>query len=390
MIYLDNASTSFPKPPAVIAGVTDYLKNFAVSPSRGSHLLAKHAESIVTDTRQLIANLLGVANRSHIVMCSNATHALNIVIKGALSQQDHVLICNYSHNSVLRPIESLARKKIIKYDVFNIDAFGKVNVHSIESKIKPNTKMLILNCASNVIGVKAPVKLISEICKRHNILLLLDVTQAILYDEINNASLQADFIAGTGHKSLLGPTGSGFLYVRDPNIVSPLIEGGSGGISSVSPVHPQILPHKFEAGTLNMLAIAGLHAGLLYITKIGAQKIAQHTMELTRYLWQNLQDIPEITLYGSNDFTSKVPVVSFTIDLLLATEAAFIYEKKYEICIRAGIQCAPLLHRLIGTFPVGTIRASPGAFNTKEDIDQFVLATKQIIYEVTHGKTGTG
>ncbi len=389
VIYLDNASTSFPKPPQVVSAITDYLTNFAVSPGRGSHSLAKKSEVIVTETRQMLASLLNVPRSEHIVLCNNATHALNIVIKGYLQAGDHVLACNYSHNSVLRPLESLARSKIIEYDVFKIDSNGQLNSLELAKLVRPNTKMIIVNYASNVIGVKAPVQAISDLCKGRNIKLLLDVTQAIVYEEINVHQLSVDFVAGTGHKSLLGPTGSGFLYIKDPDIIRPLMEGGSGGISSISPVHPKLLPYKFEAGTPNMLAIVGLHAGLNYILRMGRLSIAKHSLSLTKYLWQELESIPEISLYGTSDFNSKVPLLSFTVKSMLTSELAYIYDNDFGICIRSGIQCAPQLHKSLGTSPTGTIRVSPGAFNTEEHIDVFIHATKQSIYGVKYGKTGT-
>lgn len=390
MIYLDNASTSFPKPPQVIQTLGNYMQHFAVSPGRGTHYLAQQAEEMMLETRQLVANLLNVASSDHIVFCNNATHALNIVIKGGLTQGDHVLTCNYSHNSVLRPLESLSRQNIITFDMFTIDANGAFDLAAVERQIKPNTKMIILNYASNVIGVKAPVQVVAEICKKHKILFLLDVTQAIIYEEIDINKLPVDFLAGTGHKSLLGPTGVGFLYVKNPDHLRPLMEGGSGGISSISPIHPKMLPYKFEAGTPNMLSIIGLHGGLTYIFAEGRQKLASHSLSITKYLWEKLAAIPEIKLYGTSEFNSKVPVVSFTVQSLLTSELAYIYDHKYKICIRSGIQCAPLLHKFLGTAPTGTIRVSPGFFNTQEHIDAFITATKETIYGVKYGKTGTG
>lgn len=389
MIYLDNASTSFPKPPQVVNAIADYLNNFAVSPGRGTHFLSQRAEEIVIETRQILADMLHISNKDHVILCNNATHALNMAIKGSLGEGDHALTCNYSHNSVLRPLESLARKNVISYDVFQIDSNGMLDQLELESMIQSNTKMIIVNYASNVIGVKAPIHLISDICKKYQILFLLDVTQAIVYEEINVSKIYVDFIAGTGHKSLLGPTGSGFLYVRDADTIIPLMEGGSGGISSISPIHPKLLPYKLEAGTPNMLSIVGLHAGLSYICKQGRQNLANHSLWLTKYLWQKLSCLPEITLYGSSNFNDKVPLLSFTVNSLLTSELAYMYDQKYGICIRSGIHCAPQLHKYLGTSPTGTIRVSPGVFNTEEHIDEFIIATKKSIYGVKYGKVST-
>lgn len=387
MIYLDNASTSFPKPEVMLPAISNYLQNFAVSPGRGAYRLAEQAENIVDETRQMLADLLGVKNKKYMVICSNATHALNIVIRGGLLAGDHVLVCDYSHNSALRPLESLARTGVITYDVFHIDENGDVNIEDFESKIKPNTKMLVLNHASNVIGVKATVSLMTAICKKHNILCLLDVTQSIIYENINVNELNVDFVAGTGHKSLLGPTGCGFLYVKNPNHLTPLMEGGSIGLGSIGQVHPRILPHKFEAGTLNMLSIVGLHSSLSYIESKGGRNIARHALQLTSYLWDSFSQLCEVRLYGTDDFSKKVPVISFTVDGVLTNELAYKYDKNYQICVRGGLQCAPLVHKHLKTFPSGTIRVSPGFFNTKEQMDEFIKATKEIIHEVRHVKT---
>lgn len=387
MIYLDNASTSYPKPQLVMDGIHKYMNNFGVSPNRSMHKLANQASILLDETRQMIADLIKAEDKNHIVFTNNATHALNFAIKGVLKQEDHVLVCNYSHNSVLRPLEHLKRLNKINYDFFEIDQNGDIDFNAVKSKIRSNTRLVIMNHASNVIGVKSSSKEMSKFCKKHDLLFLLDVTQSIIYEPINVKEEDIDLIAGTGHKSLLGPTGVGFLYVKDAASIESLMEGGSGGTSSLSPIHPMQLPHKLECGTLNMTSISGLHGALSYIFEESIGTISSHSLDLIKILWKKLDDIDEIVKYGTSNFGKKVPILSFNIKNILPSEAAYRYNADFGICVRAGIQCSPKLHHYIGTLPTGTIRVSSGPFNTTDHIKVFIEATKKLIKEGNYNKT---
>lgn len=386
MIYFDNASTSFPKPQEVVKNICHYLEKCGVSPGRGAYPLSEQAEEIVSETRSLLNEFLGGENENHVVFTQNATHSLNLAIKGFLKQGDHVLVCSYSHNSVIRPLENLKRKGVITYDVFELTSDGFVDLEALNQKILPTTRLLIANHASNVIGVISPIIAIGELCRSKSIRFLLDSTQSLGYCPISLKSMPIDILVGTGHKTLMGPSGIGFIYLKYPREIGSLFEGGSGGNLSSSPFHPIQMPYKFEAGTINTTCIAGLKGGLTYLKNRGSDSIRRDAMELTEYAWKQLENINEVVLYGTSDMSKKVPIISFTIKGTLPSEMAYLYAQN-NICLRAGIQCAPLVHHSIATLPTGTLRISFGHLNTKDEIDTFIHLTKLIIAEKKYGKT---
>lgn len=378
MIYFDHASTAFPKPKELIEEMQFYLKNIAASPGRGSFDSQKNSKDYVECVREKIASLFCISNSSHIIFTSNATHSLNIVLKGYLKDNDHVLICSYSHNSIIRPLEQLKKDKNIRYDVFYIDEEGQPSFSDIEKRICPETALVIFTHASNVLGVRQQFEDLLPYFKQHQIPVLVDVAQTAGILPLDVDALDIDFIAGTGHKTLLGPSGMGFLYLKNPELVEPLITGGSGGTSS-SLHHPEIMPAKFEAGTLNYMGIAGLAGGLKALEAAcpdTALSVAQHA-------WTQLKQLPGITLYGSSDFNKKIPLISFSIQGLIPKTIEEILAHEYRISTRAGLQCAPFCHRMNKTFPQGTLRISFGHTNTKQQVDIFISAIKEIIY----GKT---
>jgi cysteine desulfurase family protein len=386
MIYFDNASTSFPKPNEVANEIFNYIQNFGVSPGRGAYPMAEKAAELVTETRALLQSVIGAPRAEDIVFTLGATHSLNIAINGYLKPGDHVLICSWSHNSVIRPIDTLKRKGVITYDVYNIDDNGKISMDAFKSLIKDNTKMVICNHASNVIGVIASIDEITSLCQSRGIKFMLDCTQSLGYVPIDVSRDPIDFLAGTGHKTLLGPSGVGFLYVKDSTTLDPLMVGGSGGNHSTSPYHPIQMPHKFEAGTLNTTCIAGLKGSLEYICSHGFKNIAARSMHLLNYLITTMSGIDEVILYGTLDLNTKVPTLSFNLANKLPSEAAHLYEER-GFCLRSGIQCAPLIHKTLRTLPTGTLRISLGHYNTEDEIDLFIAATKNIITEEMYAKT---
>lgn len=382
MIYFDNASTSFPKPERMVASMHQYLTEFGVSPGRGAHALADRTEELVATTRSKLSEMIGGEKPNHLIFTNNATHALNIVIKGFLKHGDHVLICSYSHNSVIRPVDTLKRKGTITYDVFSIDSQGNVDLEAFKKGFKHNTRLVICSHASNVIGVISPILQLATVCRSLGAAFLLDCTQSLGYAPISLKTMPIDFLAGTGHKTLLGPTGTGFLYVRDPQSLEPLEEGGSGKNYSLSPFHPSQMPYKFEAGTMNAAGIAGLKGALDYISDRSFEAIASQAMGITQYAWDQLREIEEVLLYGTEEMTSKVPIISFNLIGALPNEIAYLYNELYGICLRSGIHCAPLIHKALGTLPTGTLRISVGHFNTYDEVDRFIAATKEIIRRV--------
>ena len=387
MIYLDNASTSFPKPKSVANSIYEYLCSYGVSPQRGSYHMAEQAEMVVQKTRSLLAELLGASSENSIVFTNNATHSLNLAIKGTLQANDHAIICSYSHNSIIRPLETLKRTLGISYDVIEVSPNGSINLQDVQCKIKPNTKLACFTHASNVVGVVSQYEPAACFCRSKNIQVLLDCTQSIGYCPISVETMPIDLLAGTGHKTLLGPSGIGFLYVKNHKSLSTMVEGGSGGNYSLSPFHPSQMPYKFEAGTPNTTGISGLKGALEYIQKVSFEQIVNTSMNLLHLAWNTLSELKEATLYGAGPLQcKKVPIISFTLSGTLPTELAHQYDEA-QICLRTGTQCSPLIHKTLGTLPTGTIRIGIGHYNTPRDIDLFIQTTKSIIRKTHYAKT---
>lgn len=381
MIYFDHASTSYPKPREVINGISEYLENIGVSPGRGSYAAQDLAAHCVDQTRKQIADLFGIHDSAQIVFTNNATHSLNIILKGYLKENDHVLVCSYSHNSVIRPLEHLKRLKNIHYDFFHVDQDGNIDVNQLKKLLRPNTVLAVLNHASNVLGVRSKFEKILPFFLEQKIATLLDVAQTAGIIPLQVETLGIDFVAGTGHKTLLGPSGIGFLYLKDADIVSTFLEGGSGGNSSSSPIHPEVMPEKFEAGTINYMGVAGLSSAMTMGLKISYEKMMHDCLLTTEYAWRQLSLLPEIQLYGSSDIAQKVPIISFCAFSIPPQTIAQILDKKYTIAVRAGLQCAPMCHKQVGTYPAGTVRVSFGHTNSFGEVDYFIDAMKQILRE---------
>ncbi len=380
MIYLDNASTSWPKPSALIEEMDIYLKEIGVSPLRGSYSKTEEGDFFISNVRRKLSNLFNINNPNQISFTLNATHSLNIVLKGLLKAGDHVVLSNFEHNSVIRPLEKLMRSSGIFYSIYESNSEGFFDLEQIETLIRDNTKLIICNHASNVIGVISPISEIGKISQKHGIFFLVDCAQTAGILKIDVEQDHIDFLAGTSHKTLLGPPGLGFLYVKDPSKLDTLCEGGSG-YNSLSKIHPQIMPLKFEAGTLNYLGIAGLYGSLKFLENEGTAKIYDLEMQLMQYFLENISQIKHVKIYGTQKLNFKIPLLSFNLKSLLPSEVAYILDKKYSICVRAGIQCAPLIHKTINTLPHGTVRISFGFQNSIEEVDLLVQAIKNISYK---------
>lgn len=380
IIYLDNASTSYPKPACVWEAAKDYIENVGANPGRSGNYLARKAEIIVNNCRNNLAKLFNIKDPDTIAFTFNATHALNTILKGTLYQGDHVVITNFEHNSVIRPVEKLKRANIVEYDIVESDSEGIFDLSKFEAVIKENTKLIVVNHASNVLGVIAPIEEVITLAHKHGVKVLIDASQTAGFLDIDVNALNIDYMVFTGHKALLGASGTGGFYAKDPYAVKTLMEGGSGS-NSLSPVHPGSLPDKFEAGTMNYLGIAGLGASLdkLLINGIGVSRKLE--LALTKKLIDELSAIEAITIYGTTDINRKVPVVSFNIAGQTASEVATILDQKYKIMVRPGLQCAPLIHKTLETSPNGTVRVSLGANNTQNDIHNFITAIHEIVYE---------
>lgn len=379
-IYLDNASTSYPKPAVLAEAIQSYLVEAGCSPGRSGYARARKSEEIVDNARQLLGALLGCKEYLNIAFTYNATYALNFAIKGVVKQGDHVITTCMEHNSVLRPLEKLKRQGVIEYTVIGLGNDGMLDMKEYELAFRDNTALVIINHASNVTGVINPIERMIPYAHDKGAKVLVDASQTAGFLDIAIDGLDVDFLAFTGHKSLLGLPGLGGLYIKDADDLETTIEGGTGG-NSFSLAQPGSLPEKFEAGTCNYTGIAALGAGIMYITEQGFEKTRQKERSLLSYLTNKLAAIPEVVLYGAVDITHKVPVLSFNITNIPANEVSTVLDITYSIMTRPGLQCAPLVHKALGTHPIGTVRVSLGMHTTETECDMLVKAVQTLIAE---------
>ncbi len=375
-IYLDNAATSFPKPESVYKAVSDTLRKYGSSPGRGGHKMSIQTERIIFDVRERIASFFNIPSSSNVIFTFNVTMGINLALKGFLKAGDHVLTSSMEHNAVMRPLKRLEKEGISK-TVVKCSNEGFLNPKDIEKEIKPNTKLIVITHASNVVGTILPIREVGEIAKKKGIAFLLDAAQSAGLLPIDVQKDNIDMLGCTGHKSLFGPQGTGFLYIKDGLDVKPLIEGGTGS-NSESDEMPSFMPDRYQAGTLNTPGIAGLGAGIEFIQNEGLKNIRDKELHLTTEIMNGLKDIKGVKLYGSLNPSDRVAVISFNIEGKDPAEVGNILNEKYDIMSRVGLHCAPNAHRTIGTFPEGTVRVSAGYFNTEDDINKLIKAVKDI------------
>lgn len=373
MIYLDNAATTFPKPNEVYNSVDDCIRNYCANPGRGAHNLSIKCESKIFDCRERLSMLLNIENPLNIIFTSNATDSLNIAIKGVLKPGDHAITTMIEHNSVLRPLYSL-KKFNIETTIIPVNSLGYLNINDIKKSIKKNTKAIIINHGSNVIGTIQNLEPIGLLAKSLGILFIVDASQTIGYSQINVKKMNINLLAFPGHKSLFGLQGTGGLYISDNIEISSLKEGGTGS-NSESIIQPDFLPDKMESGTLNTPGIISLNEGIKFIFSKRIDNIRNHEISLMEYLTSELQKLPFVKLYGETNPQLKTPVLSFNIDNHDSSEVGR-YLNSLNFYLRTSYHCAPLIHKIIGTERIGTVRVSPGYFNTFNDIETFILAIK--------------
>ncbi|MCX5874494.1 MAG: aminotransferase class V-fold PLP-dependent enzyme [Deltaproteobacteria bacterium] len=398
-IYMDNAATSFPKPPRVVEAMVRFMTEVGANPGRSTHEQSMEAAHIVDSTREKLARLFNIRDPKRIVFTLNATESLNTVIYGFLNAHDHVIVTQMEHNSVLRPIRHLEKSMGIEVSVIPCDKMGFLDLDFLSKTIRPTTALVCVNHASNVCGVIQDIKSVRGIID--GIPLLLDAAQTAGELNIDVEELGVDFLAFTGHKALLGPQGVGGLYVREGLNLEPLKRGGTGSFSE-SQDQPDFFPDAFESGTRNNVGIAGLGAAVDFLFETGIDTIRNHCMSLLRVLIDELVSVPGIVLYGPLDPEKQAPILSVTFDRALpdgldmsfggcggrAIPATFetlhphevgtILRDEYEISVRVGLHCAPLAHQALGTFPDGTVRFSLGFFNTVQDVEITAAAIKRI------------
>ncbi|WP_042277477.1 aminotransferase class V-fold PLP-dependent enzyme [[Clostridium] dakarense] len=376
MIYLDNAATTYPKPDRVYNGIMDCMKNYCANPGRAGHKLAMKAAREIYDARENIAKLFNIDNPMSIVFTNNATDSLNLAIKGVVESGDHIVTTSMEHNSVIRPIKSL-EKHGVENTIVKCDKDGFLNIEDLKRAIKPNTKLIVTTHASNVCGTIIDIKSVGEVAKENNILYLVDASQTAGVYDINVAEMNVDMIAAPGHKCLLGPQGTGILYIRDGLDVNILKEGGTGS-KSEELFQPELLPDKYESGTHNTPGIVGLNEGIKFIFEEGIENIRSHEEELCQYMLDKLESIPNLTIYGPKDSKKRAAVISININNIDSGEITFLLDSEYDIATRSGIHCSPLAHSTLGTLEQGAVRFSLGYFNTKEDIDKAIEALQNI------------
>ncbi|MBN1339959.1 MAG: aminotransferase class V-fold PLP-dependent enzyme [Bacteroidales bacterium] len=379
-VYLDNSATSWPKPPSVISAITGYLNDYGASPGRSGHSFAIKAAREIFETRELIAVLFNAPDSERVIFSANATHAINIALKGLLKQGDHVIISHMEHNSVYRPLKYLENKGLIELTVIPCNEKGETDTRLISGSIKANTRLVVMIHGSNASGTVMPVAGIGEICRLKNILFMVDAAQTAGFIPIDIQKDNIDILAFTGHKKLYGPPGIGGLCIKDNILIETLIHGGTGSKSEMAD-HPAFYPDRLEAGTLNTVGVLGLKAGVQFILGKGIGSIRNQQLQLTEYLVVQLNNIDGIRIYGPGLSNERLPLVSFNIGRIPPSDIAFILDRDFGIMSRAGIHCTPLAHQAMGSFPRGTVRLSLGCFNTQQEIDYVAEALKKIISE---------
>ncbi len=367
-IYMDNGATSFPKAPGVAERVYEYLIHTGANVGRGAYSASFEAENVVFETRELLCTLFGFDIPENVVFTKNVTESLNVLLKGLFKCGDHVIVSSMEHNAVMRPLSALEATGVTFSRVL-CDNVGSLDTADLLPLIRSNTKGVIMTHASNVTGTILDLKSVGEICKEKKLKFLVDTAQTAGLVEVDFNELNADAIAFTGHKGLLGPQGIGGLLVRDDiaHEMSTFIEGGTGSLSDAE-IHPQYLPDKFEAGTLNIPGIYGLNTSLKYIHKTGIQAIREKEMHLTSLFLEKLLNMSHIEVIGKKTPEGRTGIISINFKALDNGEAAHRLSSEFGIMTRCGMHCAPSAHKTLGTFPGGTVRFGLSHFLDEADI----------------------
>ncbi|MBN1628863.1 MAG: aminotransferase class V-fold PLP-dependent enzyme [Thermoleophilia bacterium] len=379
VIYFDNAATTRSKPPQVVAAMTRFLTEVGANPGRSGHRLSTEAARVVYRAREAVAELLGVSDPLRVIFCANATHALNLAICGLVEPGRHVVTTSMEHNSVMRPIRAL-KARGTAVTVVPCSPEGTLDPAAVEQALRPETTLIVMTQASNVVGTILPVQEVAAIARAHGVLLLVDGAQSAGALPISLSDLGADLFAFTGHKALYGPTGTGGLVVGErvaPGRLQPLMRGGTGS-DSESEMQPDFFPDAFEAGTVNVVGLAGLEAAVRWLLEQNVDSMRSREEDLLTRLVEGLGEIPGVELYGPRDASRRLPVVSFTIAGVDPAEIGLRLDEEFDIAARIGLHCAPAAHKTLGTFPTGTVRLSLGAFNTAAEVDLVIQAVCEI------------
>lgn len=378
MIYLDNAATSFPKAPGVAQSVSKFLTEIGANAGRASHSLARKSSSLIFNCRESLAELLGVVESERIIFTSNATEALNIAIIGMVKEGATVLTSFMEHNSVMRPLHFLEKTKGIKIIKFLSDSTGFPDIADFKEKLKIIPDLLVFTAASNVTGVISPFEEMASLAASEGITVCVDGAQLTGSYPVSLKNTQIDMFAFSGHKGLLGPTGTGGLYIRESVIPAPLFYGGTGS-RSIEEVQPDFMPDKYESGTPNIAGISGLLESLNFLNQTGIEKVRKKENLLREMLISDLKGIPGLKLFNACGSIESTAVISLIHEEMSISEITLILDRK-DIAVRMGLHCAPSAHRTIGTFDSGgTVRLSPGYFTTDEEIEETIKAFREMI-----------
>jgi cysteine desulfurase/selenocysteine lyase len=382
-IYMDNAATSWPKPVEVAQSISNFIKNIGANPGRSGHHLSSEASRVVYQTREAVARMFNAPDPLRVVFGQNITEALNLVILGFLHPGDHVITSSMEHNAVMRPLRFLEARGV-ELSMVQCSQAGRLDPEEIEHVIKENTRLIIINHASNVSGTILPVRAIGQIARKHELYLMTDEAQTGGAFPVDMEEDFIDLLAFTGHKSLLGPTGTGGLILGrrvDFQKIDPLIRGGTGSNSEMEE-QPDFLPDRFESGTLNACGLAGLETAINWIKKTGLNKIRSHEVNLCQRLIDGLNGIAGVKVYGGWVASEQTSTVSFTIKDIDNARIGSILDDEYGILCRIGLHCSPAAHKTLGTYPQGTVRLSIGYFNSEKEIDQAI----QVVNKIAKGK----
>jgi cysteine desulfurase family protein len=377
MIYLDNAATSFPKPEAVYHALDRFARHDLANPGRAGHKMALGAERALDEARHLLNQFFHGQGPERFIFTLNCTDALNMAFKGVLREGDHVVTTDLEHNSVSRPLRALELAGTISLTRVRADGGGTIDPGDVRRAVTPRTRLVALTHASNVLGTVQPVAEVGRLARERDLLFLVDAAQTAGALAIDVQVLHIDLLAFPGHKSLLGPTGTGALYVGPRARPRAWREGGTGG-DSASETQPRELPYFLEGGTPNVLGVAGLAAGVRYVMERGPDRLREHEVGLTERLWHRLEELGGYEVFGHRDPARRVGTLSFRSPAVSALELGAILDQAFDVAVRPGLHCAPYVHRALGTFPDGTVRVSTGPFNTADDIDHLARALAEI------------
>jgi len=377
VVYLDNAATTWPKPQSVLDAVYECMKAYGANPGRSGHRMAVFAASIILYTREMLCSLFNVKDPFWFIFTFNCTDSLNMAIKGLLKPGQHVITTSMEHNSIIRPLMRMENQGV-EVTIVKCSENGQVDPDDIKKAIKANTSMIITTHASNVTGTLMPVEEIGDIARSCGIIYLIDAAQTAGIIPIDLSKLPVDLVALPGHKGLLGPQGTGVLYIREGVELETIREGGTGSQSD-SIYQPDFIPDKYESGTMNTPGIAGLGAGIKYLQQQDQHKLHLREKRLVKLFVEALSQIKGIRYYGLADHSCKTGIVSINIGDKDSSEVTDILDQKYGIAVRGGLHCSPMAHQTIGTEKKGVVRFSFGIFNTMEEVKYCVKAVEEIL-----------